>query len=106
MRTGCCPHTAIRDDITANLDAVEELVALHDPDLVLVGSGGDNLTVTGDAGPAGQRVRWTHAWPVVLRPTALAGDGGDRVHLVHAAGGPLGGDELALTDGAQRRRRA
>ena len=68
VRTGCCPHTAIRDDITANLDAVEELVALHDPDLVLVGSGGDNLTVTGDAGPAGQRVRWTHAWPVVLRP--------------------------------------
>jgi urease accessory protein len=46
VRTGCCPHTAIRDDITANLDAVEELVALHDPDLVLVESGGDNLTAT------------------------------------------------------------
>ena len=25
VQTGCCPHTAIRDDITANLDAVEEL---------------------------------------------------------------------------------
>ena len=46
VQTGCCPHTAIRDDITANLDAVEELVALHDPDLVLVESGGDNLTAT------------------------------------------------------------
>ena len=46
VRTGCCPHTAIRDDITANLDAVEELVARHDPDLVLVESGGDNLTAT------------------------------------------------------------
>src|SRR5579859_3431535 len=46
VRTGCCPHTAIRDDITANLDAVEDLVALHQPDLVLVESGGDNLTAT------------------------------------------------------------
>ncbi|MGH3937766.1 MAG: urease accessory protein UreG [Pseudonocardiaceae bacterium] len=46
VRTGCCPHTAIRDDITANLDAVEELTARHSPDLVLVESGGDNLTAT------------------------------------------------------------
>jgi urease accessory protein len=46
VRTGCCPHTAIRDDITANLDAVEQLTARHDPDLVLVESGGDNLTAT------------------------------------------------------------
>ncbi len=46
VRTGCCPHTAIRDDITANLDAVEDLSARHDPDLVLVESGGDNLTAT------------------------------------------------------------
>ncbi len=46
VRTGCCPHTAIRDDITANLAAVEELVAAHGPDLVLVESGGDNLTAT------------------------------------------------------------
>jgi urease accessory protein len=46
VRTGCCPHTAIRDDITANLDAVDELTACHDPDLVLMESGGDNLTAT------------------------------------------------------------
>jgi len=46
VRTGCCPHTAIRDDISANLDAVEDLVERHDPDLVLVESGGDNLTAT------------------------------------------------------------
>ncbi len=46
VRTGCCPHTAIRDDITANLDAVEQLTDRHDPDLVLVESGGDNLTAT------------------------------------------------------------
>jgi urease accessory protein len=47
VRTGCCPHTAIRDDIAANLDAVESLEELHRPlDLVIVESGGDNLTAT------------------------------------------------------------
>jgi urease accessory protein len=45
VETGCCPHTAIRDDIAANLDAVEQLEATHAPvDLTLVESGGDNLT--------------------------------------------------------------
>jgi urease accessory protein len=45
VQTGCCPHTAIRDDITANLDAVD-LLAERFPalDLVIVESGGDNLT--------------------------------------------------------------
>lgn len=47
VETGACPHTAIRDDITANLLAVEELEADFAPlDLVLVESGGDNLTAT------------------------------------------------------------
>jgi urease accessory protein len=47
VQTGACPHTAIRDDITPNLDAVEALEAEHpDLDLVLVESGGDNLTAT------------------------------------------------------------
>jgi len=47
VQTGCCPHTAIRDDITANLEAVEDLEARFGPlDLVLVESGGDNLTAT------------------------------------------------------------
>jgi urease accessory protein len=47
VETGACPHTAIRDDITANLLAVEELERDFDPlDLVLVESGGDNLTAT------------------------------------------------------------
>jgi urease accessory protein len=45
VETGCCPHTAIRDDISANLDAIEQLEALHRRvDLTLVESGGDNLT--------------------------------------------------------------
>ncbi|MGK2959003.1 MAG: urease accessory protein UreG [Acidimicrobiales bacterium] len=45
VETGCCPHTAIRDDIAANLDAVERLELLHDRvDVTFVESGGDNLT--------------------------------------------------------------
>lgn len=45
VQTGCCPHTAIRDDIAMNLEAVEELEREQGPlDLVLVESGGDNLT--------------------------------------------------------------
>ena len=47
VETGCCPHTAIRDDISANLDAIDELeTALGPLDLLLVESGGDNLTAT------------------------------------------------------------
>jgi len=46
VQTGCCPHTAIRDDISENLDAVEALERRLSPDLVLVESGGDNLTAT------------------------------------------------------------
>lgn len=45
VQTGCCPHTAIRDDISANLDAIETLEATHAPvDVTLLESGGDNLT--------------------------------------------------------------
>ena len=45
VETGACPHTAIRDDISANLDAVEQLEAANAPvELTLVESGGDNLT--------------------------------------------------------------
>jgi urease accessory protein len=47
VQTGGCPHTAIRDDISANLEAVEELEEATGPlDLVFVESGGDNLTAT------------------------------------------------------------
>lgn len=50
VETGACPHTAIRDDISANLEAVEELEdAFRENgrlDLILVESGGDNLTAT------------------------------------------------------------
>jgi urease accessory protein len=45
VETGGCPHTAIRDDVSANLEAVAELERETGPlDLVLIESGGDNLT--------------------------------------------------------------
>ncbi len=57
VETGCCPHTAIRDDIAANLDAVEELERQFAPlDLVLVESGGDNLTATFSQGLVDRQV--------------------------------------------------
>ena len=47
VETGACPHTAIRDDITVNLIAVEDLERDFAPlDVVLIESGGDNLTAT------------------------------------------------------------
>jgi len=48
-------------------------------------------TVAADLEGGRPRIRWTQAWPIVLRPTGNA-----QVHLVHGAGGPLGGDVLAL----------
>ena len=47
VETGACPHTAIRDDVSQNLLAVEDLEHDFSPvDVVLVESGGDNLTAT------------------------------------------------------------
>lgn len=47
VETGGCPHTAIRDDISMNMEAVEELEEAHEGlEFVLIESGGDNLTAT------------------------------------------------------------
>ena len=47
VETGACPHTAIRDDVSQNLLAVEDVERDFAPvDIVLVESGGDNLTAT------------------------------------------------------------
>jgi len=43
VETGGCPHAAIREDITANLLALEALTELHHPELLFCESGGDNL---------------------------------------------------------------
>ncbi|MEM0945433.1 MAG: urease accessory protein UreG [Pseudomonadota bacterium] len=47
VETGGCPHTAIREDASINLAAVAELRAAHpDLDVILIESGGDNLSAT------------------------------------------------------------
>lgn len=47
VETGGCPHTAIREDASINLAAVAELQTRHpDLDIVLIESGGDNLSAT------------------------------------------------------------
>ncbi|MES9978021.1 MAG: urease accessory protein UreG, partial [Candidatus Thiodiazotropha sp. 6PLUC5] len=47
VETGGCPHTAIREDASMNLAAVEDLCERHtDLDLVFIESGGDNLSAT------------------------------------------------------------
>ncbi|MFI0354751.1 urease accessory protein UreG [Actinomadura sp. 9N407] len=57
VRTGACPHTAIRDDISANLDAVEDLEERHGGlDLIIVESGGDNLTALFSRGLADRQI--------------------------------------------------
>ena len=43
VETGGCPHTAVRDDISQNLDALEQLMIKFQPELLFVESGGDNL---------------------------------------------------------------
>jgi urease accessory protein len=47
VETGACPHTAVREDPSMNLAAVEEMEErFPDGDVVLIESGGDNLTLT------------------------------------------------------------
>jgi urease accessory protein len=43
VETGGCPHAAIREDISSNLMALEELHQKFHPDILLIESGGDNL---------------------------------------------------------------
>ena len=43
VETGGCPHTAIRDDVTPNLVALDGLMRTFHPELLFVESGGDNL---------------------------------------------------------------
>lgn len=46
VETGGCPHAAIRDDVSLNLLALEELHQAFNPDLLLIESGGDNLAAS------------------------------------------------------------
>jgi urease accessory protein len=47
VETGGCPHTAIREDASMNLEAVEEMASrFPDIDIIFIESGGDNLSAT------------------------------------------------------------
>ncbi|MEM1020610.1 MAG: urease accessory protein UreG [Pseudomonadota bacterium] len=47
VETGGCPHTAIREDASINLRAIDQLTARHpDLDIIFIESGGDNLAAT------------------------------------------------------------
>lgn len=47
VQTGACPHTAVREDPSMNLAAVQDMESrFPDTDVVLIESGGDNLTLT------------------------------------------------------------
>lgn len=47
VETGGCPHTAIREDCSMNLEAVEDLAErFPDVDIIFIESGGDNLSAT------------------------------------------------------------
>jgi urease accessory protein len=47
VETGACPHTAIREDPSANIDAADQLEHDHGPlDVIVIESGGDNLAAT------------------------------------------------------------
>ena len=43
VETGGCPHAAIREDVSANTLALEELTEKHHPEMLIIESGGDNL---------------------------------------------------------------
>ena len=106
VETGCCPHTAIREDITANLDAIEDLEEREGPlDLVLVEIGGDNLTLTFSRGlidvqlfvldvAGGDKVP-RKGGPGVTRADLLVINKIDIAHLVHADLGVMERDAAA-----------
>ncbi|MGH9548245.1 MAG: urease accessory protein UreG, partial [Terriglobales bacterium] len=46
VETGGCPHTAIREDASLNIDALKELESKFAPTVIFLESGGDNLAAT------------------------------------------------------------
>lgn len=46
LATGGCPHTAVREDPSMNIAVINELETKHELDLIIIESGGDNITTT------------------------------------------------------------
>lgn len=64
IETGGCPHAAIREDISANMGALEELQAEFETEMLFVESGGDNLS--------GELVEMGSNRPLIKQQTTLA----------------------------------
>jgi urease accessory protein len=108
VQTGCCPHTAIRDDVSANLLAVEQLEADEGPlDVVLIESGGDNLTATFSPALADAQVFVldTAGGDDVPRKGGPGIERADLLVIAKADIAPLVGSDLRLmlSDAAERR---
>jgi urease accessory protein len=110
VETGCCPHTAIRDDIAANLDAVEALERTTGPlELVLVESGGDNLTAIFSTALVDRQIFVVDVaggdkvprkgGPGVMRSDLLVVNKTDLAPLVGADLGVMLGDAARVRDG-------
>jgi urease accessory protein len=116
VETGGCPHTAVREDPTANLMAVEALMdAYPETDIVLIESGGDNLTLTfsplladrsiyvldvagGDKTPRKQGPGLMNADLLVINKTDLAPYVGADLEVMRADSERLRSGPLVFTD--------
>jgi len=116
VETGGCPHTAVREDPTANLAAIEQLLDdFPETDVVLIESGGDNLTLTfsplladrsiyvldvagGDKTPRKQGPGLMNADLLVINKTDLAPYVGADLGVMEHDSNALRGGPLVFTD--------
>ena len=116
VETGGCPHTAVREDPTANLAAIERLLDdFPETDVVLIESGGDNLTLTfsplladrsiyvldvagGDKTPRKQGPGLMNADLLVINKTDLAPYVGADLGVMEHDSNALRGGPLVFTD--------
>jgi len=116
VETGGCPHTAVREDPTANLAAIERLLDdFPETDIVLIESGGDNLTLTfsplladrsiyvldvsgGDKTPRKQGPGLMNADLLVINKTDLASHVGADLGVMERDSNALRSGPLVFTD--------
>ena len=116
VETGGCPHTAVREDPTANLAAIEQLMDdFPETDVVLIESGGDNLTLTfsplladrsiyvldvsgGDKTPRKQGPGLMNADMLVINKTDLAPHVGADLGVMERDSNALRSGPLVFTD--------
>lgn len=113
VETGGCPHTAVRDDVSQNLDALGQLMATCAPELLFVESGGDNLAAQfsreladftiyvidvsgGDKIPRKGGPGITQSDLLVINKTDLAAPVGADLQVMARDAGKMRGDRLFL----------